>query len=169
MSQRRYHVAQANIALMRAPLEDPIMESFRSQLDRINAIADQSPGFVWRLQTHGGNATAIRAYEDERLLFNMSVWETVEALHAYVYRSNHAGPLRARRNWFATLEGPILVLWWIASGHVPSVVEGKARLELLKVRGPSQEAFTFRDPFPPPGGRPVKLPEVDAELCDLAT
>ena len=84
---RRFHLAQANVANMRAPLEDPIMEGFRSQLDRINALADASPGFVWRLQTDSGNATDIRAFENELILFNMSVWESIEALHAYVYRS----------------------------------------------------------------------------------
>jgi Domain of unknown function (DUF3291) len=93
MTHSRFHLAQANVATMRAALEDPIMEGFRSQLERINALADASPGFVWRLKTDAGNATDIRAYDDERILFNMSVWESIEALHAYVYRSDHAGPL----------------------------------------------------------------------------
>ena len=155
MKPNRFHLAQANIARMRAPLDSPIMEGFRSQLDRINAIADSSPGFVWRLQTDEGNATAIRAYEDDRILFNMSVWESLEALRDYVYRSDHAGPLRSRREWFEPLDGPILVLWWI--------------LAILKSHGPTANAFTFRAAFPPPGGRLLAPPNIDAEFCDWTT
>ena len=162
---RRFHLARANVANMRAPLEDPIMEGFRSQLDRINALADASPGFVWRLQTDSGNATDIRAYENELILFNMSVWESIEALHAYVYRSEHAGPLRARRQWFVPTAGPTVVLWWIAAGHLPTVEEAKERLALLKARGPGPEAFTFRSAHPPPGEPTIKLPDVDRALC----
>jgi hypothetical protein len=162
---RRFHLAQANVANMRAPLEDPIMEGFRSQLDRINALADASPGFVWRLQTDSGNATDIRAFENELILFNMSVWESIEALHAYVYRSEHAGPLRARRQWFVPTAGPTVVLWWIPAGHLPTVEEAKERLALLQARGPGPEAFTFRSAHPPPGEPTIKLPDVDRALC----
>ena len=169
MALARYHLAQANVARMTAPLDDRVMDGFRSQLDRINAIADRSPGFVWRLQTDEGNATAIRAYEDPLILFNMSVWESLDTLHQYVYRSAHAGPLRDRRQWFEPQEGPILVLWWITAGHVPTVDEAQARFEMLKSRGPTHDAFTFRHPFPPPGRQTVRLPEVDAELCGWAT
>jgi hypothetical protein len=165
---RRFHLAQANIATMRAPLEDPTMEGFRSQLDRINALADASPGFVWRLQTDAGNATGIRAYEDELILFNMSVWDSIEALHAYVYRSAHAGPLRARRQWFVPTAGPTGVLWWIPAGHVPTVEEAKERFAWLQARGPSPEAFTFRSAYAPPGELPTKLPEVNRVLCAAA-
>jgi len=169
MKPNRFHLAQANIARMRAPLDSPIMEGFRSQLDRINAIADSSPGFVWRLQTGEGNATAIRAYEDDRILFNMSVWESLEALRDYVYRSDHAGPLRSRREWFEPLDGPILVLWWIPADHIPSIEEAKARLAILKSHGPTANAFTFRAAFPPPGGRLLAPPNIDAEFCDWTT
>jgi hypothetical protein len=168
MNADRFHLAQANVARMRAPLEDPVMEGFRSQLDRINAVADRSPGFVWRLQTPEGNATAIRAYDDERILFNMSVWDSLEALHHYVYRSDHVGPLRNRREWFEPMAGPILVLWWIRAGHIPTIDEAKERLRILRERGPSQDAFTFRQPFAPPGERRTRFPEVDAEFCESA-
>ena len=93
----RFHLAQVNIGRLRAPLDDPIMEGFRSQLDPINALADRSPGFVWRLQTEEGNATAIRPYEDERMAINMSVWESFDALQQFVYRTAHVGPLRDRK------------------------------------------------------------------------
>jgi hypothetical protein len=167
-TSRRFQLAQANVATMRAALEDPVMEGFRSQLDRINALADASPGFVWRLQTDAGNATGIRAYEDERILFNMSVWESIEALHTYVYRSDHAGPLRSRREWFVPTQGPTVVLWWVPAGHVPTIEEAKERFALLQARGPGREAFTFRAPYPPPGEPAVKLPDVDRALCASA-
>jgi hypothetical protein len=165
MTLSRFHLAQANVATMRAALEDPIMEGFRSQLDRINALADASPGFVWRLKTDAGNATDIRAYEDERVLFNMSVWESIEALHAYVYRSDHAGPLRERRQWFVPTAGPTIVLWWMPAGHLPTVEEAKQRFARLQSQGPSPEAFTFRTAYPPPGAPTIKLPDVDCALC----
>lgn len=165
MNAPRFHLAQANVARMRAPLESDRMEGFRSQLERINALADRSAGFVWRLQSEAGDATAIRAWDDPLLLFNMSVWESLESLHAYVYNSDHVGPLRGRRAWFEPMTQSSLVLWWIPAGHVPSVADGRERLELLRERGPSAAAFTFRQPFPAPGAEPSRPPEVDAEFC----
>jgi hypothetical protein len=96
----------------------------------------------------------------------MSMWESLEALHAYVYRSAHVGPLRERRQWFEPMEGPVLVLWWIEAGHVPTVLEAKQRLAVLAANGPTPEAFTFRQPFPPPGGDALAPPEIEAEFCD---
>ena len=165
----RLHLAQANIGRIRAPLEDPIMEGFRSQLDPINALADRSPGFVWRLQTEDGNAMAIRPYADERMAINMSVWESLDALQQLVYRTAHVGPLRDRKQWFEPIEGPILVLWWIPAGHVPTVAEALDRLEHLKQHGPSADAFTFRAPFACPDGRPGDVAGLDAEFCDWAS
>lgn len=165
LSAKEHHLAQFNIARMRAPIEDPVMEGFRSQLEPVNALADRSEGFVWRLQTDGGDATAIHAYTDPLVLVNMSVWESLEALHAFVYRSHHLGPLRDRRQWFEPASGPVLVLWWIPRGHIPTVEEAMERLEHLRVHGPSERAFTFRAPFPAPGELGVNPPEVDAEFC----
>jgi hypothetical protein len=161
----RWQIAQANVARMRAPLQDARMAGFRSQLPRINALADASPGFVWRLQTDSGDATAVRAFDDPLILFNMSVWESLEDLHRYVYASDHVRPLRARRSWFEPFAGPSLVLWWISAGHVPGVDEALAKLARLRERGPSAEAFTFRAPFPAPGAPASRPPEVDAEFC----
>lgn len=160
-----HYLAQFNVARMRAPIEDAVMEGFRSQLDRINALADGSPGFVWRLQTDGGDATSIRAYADPLVIVNMSVWESLEALHQYVYRGAHVGPLRDRRQWFEPATGPVLVLWWIPRGHIPSVDEAMDKLEHLRAHGPTRDAFTFRDPFAPPGEASVRAPEVDQEFC----
>ena len=162
----RFHLAQLNIGRLRAPIDDPIMEGFRSQLDPVNALADRSPGFVWRLQTEDGNATAIRPFEDERMAINMSVWESFEALQQFVYRSAHVAPLRKRKEWFEPIEDPILVLWWVPAGRVPTVAEALERLRQLKERGPSPDAFTFRTPFPSPDGNSVV--GLDAEFCEWA-
>jgi hypothetical protein len=161
----RYHLAQANVARARAPIDDPIMDGFRNQLARINALADASPGFIWRLQTEAGDATAIRVFDDPTIIFNMSVWTSVEALHAYTYQSDHVAVLRARRQWFEPYVGPMLVLWWIPEGHIPTVAEAKLKLEILGANGPTPDAFTFRRVFPPPDGGLVEPPEVDAEFC----
>ena len=149
----RFHLAQMNIGRFRAPLDDPIMEGFQAQLDPINALADQSPGFVWRLQTEDGNATAIRPYDgDDLMAINMSVWESLESLQRFVYKSSHVEALRDRRQWFEQIEGPILVLWWIPVGHIPTVAEARERLQYLKEHGPTAHAFTFRTPFPASDG-----------------
>ena len=126
------------------------MEGFRSQLDAINALADRTPGFVWRLQTDEGNATSIRPYADDRMAINMSVWEAMDALQGYVYQSAHVGPLRDRKKWFEPIEGPILALWWIPAGTIPTIADAVERLQVLKERGPSRDAFTFKAPFPAP-------------------
>lgn len=165
----RFHLAQVNIGRVRAPLEDPLMEGFRSQLDVVNALADRTPGFVWRLQTEEGNAMAIRPYEDERMAINLSVWESLEALQQFVYRGAHVGPLRDRKQWFEPIDGPILALWWVPAGHIPTVEEAIDRLRILKERGPSAESFTFRKPFPAPDAQVPELRGLDAALCEWAT
>ena len=141
----RFHLAQASIGRIRAPLEDPIMEGFRTQLDPINALAD------------------------ERMAINMSVWESLDALQQFVYRTAHVGPLRDRKQWFEPIEGPILVLWWIPAGHVPTVAEAQERLGHLKEHGPTAHAFTFRTPFPSPDGQSGAVAGLDAEFCDWAS
>lgn len=153
----RHHLAQANIGRIVAPLDDPRMKGFVDQLDYINAVADRSDGFVWRLQTEEGDATAIRAFDDDRILFNMSVWQSIEALHEYTYRSDHRGPLRDRRQWFERFGRPHLALWWIPAGHIPTVEEAKDRLDLLYERGPSPVAFTFQRLYSPTG-QPLSRP-----------
>jgi hypothetical protein len=166
----RFHLAQANIGRIRAPLDHPIMEGFRTQLDPINALADRTPGFVWRLQTEDGNAMAIRpSAVDDLMAINMSVWESLEALQQFVYKSAHVGPLRDRKQWFQPMDGPILVMWWIPVGHIPTVAEALERLEHLKQHGPSQHAFTFRAPFPSPAGEGGEGEGLDAEFCEWAT
>ena len=145
----KMHLAQVNIGRMNGPLESPTMAGFVERLDEINALADRSAGFVWRLQDNAGNATAIRAYEDDRIVFDLSVWESVEALKAYAYHSKHVELLRDRNLWFEKFEGAFLALWWVRAGHRPSVDEAKQRLAHLEAKGPTVFAFTFWDFFPP--------------------
>lgn len=143
-----FYLAQINIALMKAPLHDPIMAEFAVALNEVNAIADQSPGFVWRLQTASGNATDIRAYPDPRMLVNVSVWQSVEELRVYVYKSLHGEFFVRRRQWFEKYQGEHFAMWWIPAGHLPTVEEGKAKLEYLTLHGDSPAAFTFAQPYP---------------------
>ncbi len=145
-----YELAQLNIGLIRGPIDGAVMADFVASLDRINALAERTPGFVWRLQTEEGNATAIRPYEDEKIAVNMSVWRDVESLNKYVYSSEHVQIMRRRREWFEKMDLAFLVLWWVPRGHRPSVEEAKAKLEILRTKGPTAEAFTFRQAFPPP-------------------
>jgi hypothetical protein len=145
-----YQLAQVNIGRVLYPPEDARMAGFMGRLDDLNKLADESPGFVWRLQTESGNATALHPYADERLLMNMSVWETFDDLRQYVYRSAHAPLLGQRKQWFEPLTTPIMALWWVPAGHRPSMEEAKARLEDLTAQGPTPAAFTFKQPFPPP-------------------
>ena len=146
----RYHIAQVNIGRVKAPVDHPSMAGFTSRLDELNAIADRSPGFVWRLQTSAGNATYFRPYpEDDSILMNMSVWETIEDLRNYVYRTVHAELLKHRHEWFDKFAGMYMALWWVPAGHRPGVDEARKRLEHLEKHGPTQFAFTFKTTFPP--------------------
>ena len=144
-----HHLAQLNVASMRAPLESPVMADFVANLDRVNALADRSPGFVWRLQTEQGDATAVRHFGDD-VLVNLSVWASVEALREFVYQSAHVDIMRRRNEWFTRMSDAYLVLWWIEAGHVPSLPEAAERLERLRQQGPGADAFSFKRIFPPP-------------------
>ncbi|HWD46539.1 MAG TPA: DUF3291 domain-containing protein [Actinomycetota bacterium] len=145
-----HHLAQVNIATLRHPLDGPELAGFVAQLEPINALADAAPGFVWRLQTEDGDATAIRPFDDERIMVNLSVWSSLEALRSFVYASRHLGVMRHRRAWFTRMADPYLALWWVPAGTIPTVAEAKRRLQLLARSGPTPAAFTFRDPFPEP-------------------
>ncbi len=134
---------------MVAPLESPAMAGFVARLAEINALADRSPGFVWRLQTDDGDATCIRPYDDDRILVNFSVWETVDQLKDYVYHSAHRDVMRNRREWFEKFDGMYLALWWVEAGRIPEIEEAKRRLEYLQNHGESAFAFTFRKIFEP--------------------
>ena len=145
-----YQLAQLNIARLVAPIDSPVLADFVANLDRIDALADRSLGFVWRFQTKDGDASAIRHFGED-MLVNMSVWENVEALNCYVYESAHIEIMRRRKEWFELMDEVYLVLWWVPERHRPSLPEAEAKLGLLRENGPSPEAFTFAKPFQAPG------------------
>lgn len=145
-----YCIAQINIARMLAPLTDPIMAEFVAHLPPINALADVSPGFVWRLQSESGDATSIKIYDDDMIIVNLTVWESVDALRGYVYKSAHHGVLHNRERWFEKFDGPYYALWWVPVGQYPSTEEGKERLDHLRNHGDTAYAFSFKHLFPKP-------------------
>ena len=151
MSKLKYHISQANIALGRALLNDPIMQDFVNQLEYINSVADKSQGFIWRLQTEDGDATSAEVLDNPLIIFNMSVWESIENLYDYVYHSDHLSPLKSRKEWFEKMNRPHSVLWWIPAGSIPDIADGEHRLNLIHDKGPSPEAFTFTQLFDPQG------------------
>ena len=160
VSTSDWHVAQVNIAVPRSPLDAPELEDFVAMLAPINALADGSSGFVWRLQGETGDATGIRAFGDDRILVNLSVWETIEALGVFVFASQHNEALHRRREWFERMAEPHLAMWWIPAGTTPTVEEAERRLATVRERGPSPDAFTLREPFPAPGSN-LPVPSQD--------
>ena len=149
---RRHHIAQLNVGRAVAPLDSATMAEFMALLDPINAIADRSPGFVWRLEDdEGTGATGVKVSEDEQFIVNMSVWESIEALWEFVYDGDHVGVMRRRREWFERHVRPFQVLWWVPAGHIPAPHEAMERLALLESRGPTPDAFTFKKRFGPAG------------------
>jgi hypothetical protein len=145
-----WQLAQLNVARMRGAADSEVMASFMAQLAEVNAVADAAPGFVWRLQSAEGDATSIHAFDDDRILVNMSVWESLQALRDYAYAGRHLDVLRNRREWFEGYGGPYVVLWWVPAGHTPTVEEAKQRLALLEEQGPTAEAFSFQQSFEAP-------------------
>jgi hypothetical protein len=148
-----YQLAQANVAYALAPADDPRLADYIARLDEINELAERSPGFVWRYVTDSRDP-AQREFDDPLVLFNMSVWDSIEALHAYTYRTAHAEVYAARRRWFADAKavvgGHALAMWWIPRGELPTVAEAKERLATIEAHGPTERAFTFKQRFPSP-------------------
>lgn len=144
-----YHLLQLNIAKMKYPIESTEMADFVAKLEDINALAEDSPGFVWRLQTDDGDATSIDFFGSD-VLVNMSIWNDVESLYNYVYKSAHARIMSRRKEWFQQVKQAYTVLWWVPEGEIPSLDEAKSKLELLKPRGPTAQAFSIKQAFPPP-------------------
>jgi hypothetical protein len=161
-----YVLAQVNIARLRAPLDSPELTDFVQALDPVNATADAAPGFIWRLQDEGGDATAIRAFEWDTagsagVIVNMSVWESVEALANYAYSDIHRAVLRRRREWFEQMAESHLALWWIQRGTVPTTADAEDRVRQLREHGPTALAFTLRRPFPAPDSAVEVQPSED--------
>ncbi|MFJ9181204.1 DUF3291 domain-containing protein [Streptomyces sp. NPDC102360] len=147
-----FHLAQVNIGRLVAPLTGPELADFVAQLPEINALADGSPGFVWRMVDDAGeDATDLRPDgADDMILINCSVWESVEALRAFTYHSDHLRVLSRRREWFQRMAEAHQALWWVPAGHRPSIAEAMERVALVREQGPGPQAFTFRTPHPAP-------------------
>lgn len=145
-----FQLAQVNVAKLRAPIDSPQIGEFVANLGSINALADASPGFVWRLQADAGDATSIRVFEDEMIIVNLSVWESLETLRAFVYATAHKAFLGRRPEWFEPASEAHLAAWWIPAGTIPTVQEAVDRLTILRADGPSESAFTLKTPFPEP-------------------
>ena len=148
---RRHHLAQYNLARLLAPLDDPQIAGFVADLHHINELGDRSPGFVWRLQAEDGTSTSVRVRDDELVIVNFTVWESVEALFEFTYHSDHVEMYRRRREWFEAPTETYIVLWWVPAGHIPTLEEADERLDYLRANGSTQYAFTFKQRFPPPG------------------
>ena len=144
-----YHLAQVNIGRFIAPADDPVLVKFFEYLAPINVMADAAPGFVWRFQTTDGNATSLRVYDDDRIIVNFSVWESLDALKNFVYKSEHREVMRKRKEWFVRMKEQYLALWWIPAGHIPVWSEAQERLDSLRQHGETPFAFSFRKVFAP--------------------
>ena len=153
-SDAAYELAQVNIGRLKAPLDSAQLKPFADGLAPVNAVADASDGFVWRLQDDTGDATDFRVF-DEWTLVNMSVWRDTNALTAFMYQGQHRELLARRREFFERLEEAVTTLWWVPAGHRPTVEEAETRLLHLRAHGPTEYAFTLRTSFPPGPATPV--------------
>ena len=144
------HLADFNIARLRAPIDDPMIDDFRNNLEPVNRLAEETPGFIWRLQDDSGDATHFDPYGDGLTIVNLAVWESVQALYNFTYRApQHLGFLRRRREFFEAADEPILALWWIEEGTLPTIEDGVERLAHLREHGPTPHAFDFRNRYEP--------------------
>jgi hypothetical protein len=148
--QGGWHIAQINVASFRVARRHPVNAEFEAALDQVNALAERAPGFVWRMAGEGENADG-SLFADPHITINMTVWETIDHLAAFAYRNvTHRGMLRRRKDWFVEMPA-YLALWWVRAGRMPSLREGKEKLELIARLGPTAEAFDFRTVFEKPG------------------
>lgn len=145
-----WEIAQLNVGRTVARLDDPRLAGFVDRLDEINALAERSPGFAWRLQSDSGNATDIKVSDDPLFIVNLTVWSSVEALFDFAYRSDHRSVFAQRFEWFERWPGPNVVLWWQPTGTIPEIQDALRRLRLLTEAGPTPDAFTFKRRFGPP-------------------
>jgi hypothetical protein len=159
-----FHLAQLNVAALKAPIDSPELKDFVDNLDRVNAFAEAAPGFVWRLKGDGNDATSLRPLGDN-VLVNMSVWQDVKALRDFVYQSAHSEIMRRRREWFTRMGKAYLALWWVPAGHEPTVAEAVARLEHLRQHGATAEAFTFGEAFSAPDAHQAGAPFSFKDSC----
>lgn len=160
-----HQLAQLNVASLVAPIDSPELADFVAKLDEVNALAERSPGFVWRFQTGEGNATSAEHPFGDDVIPNMSVWTSIEALHGYVYRSAHTFVMARRSEWFHRMRESHSVLWWVPAGHRPTLDEAHGRLERLRAEGPGARAFTFKRSWPAPDAGAGAAPDPLDDLC----
>jgi len=142
-----FQIAQVNIGRMLAPIDSPVMAEFVANLDRINALAESSEGFVWRLKDDHNNATSIKIYDDDFIIVNMSVWRTIDSLFNFAYKSHHVEIFKKRSSWFEKMPEMHMALWYVPAGHEPTVAEAEGRLNYIRANGETPRAFTFRKRF----------------------
>jgi hypothetical protein len=142
-----YNLAQINIGKIRAAMDSPVMYEFAANLDRINALAESSHGFVWRLKDDSNNASSIKIFDDEFVIINMSVWKNQESLYGYVYKSLHTEFLKKRKEWFEKMEAMHMAQWWVPAGHWPGTAEAVDRLNYIRIHGETPYAFNFKNLF----------------------
>jgi len=141
------YLAQVNIAKMIAPIDSPVMAAFVANLDKINAVAENSEGFIWRLKDDSNNATAIKIFDDDFLIVNMSVWENPQSLFQFVYQSSHMEVFKRRKEWFERMPEMHMAQWYIPGGHLPAIAEAIERLLHLRTHGETPFAFSFKKRF----------------------
>ncbi|OZG71595.1 hypothetical protein BTA51_20160 [Hahella sp. CCB-MM4] len=153
-----YYLAQINVGQLLAPQDDPRLVEFIDNLDRINSLAEQSPGFIWRLKDDSGNAMSFQVFDNPQVISNISVWKDIESLRTFVYDTQHLEFVKRRKEWFELMKRPQVALWWVPANHRPTLKEGAHKLEILETRGPSPEAFTFAQNYPIPEESPMCYP-----------
>lgn len=141
-------LAQLNIAQAKYDLEAPEIKDFVDNIDQVNALAESSDGFIWRLKDESGDATQIQAFSDPRTIVNMSVWRSVEALKDFMFKTHHRDFMRRKQEWFEQMPTASYVLWWIPEGTIPTIEEAKAKLALLREQGENAAAFSLKKHFP---------------------
>ena len=141
------YIAQVNIAKMLAPMDSPVMADFVANLDRINALAEASDGFIWRLKDEGNNATSIKIFDNDFLIVNMSMWIDVDSLFKFAYHSNHVEIFKRRKEWFSKMPEMHMALWYVPVNSMPTVKDAEERLTHIRANGPTEFAFTFQKRF----------------------
>ncbi len=168
---RTWHLAQINVGRARGAMDSPVMAGFAAQLETINRLAESTPGFVWRLKDEAGDATSLRIFEDPTMMVNASVWESIEALRDFVYRTSHSQVMRGRAEWFEKPAQAYMALWWVPAGHIPMLEELRERLAHRRAHGDTPFAFSFARPFPAPGAEaegPARFPASGTEAAGAA-
>ncbi|WP_264566405.1 DUF3291 domain-containing protein [Flavobacterium sp. N3904] len=146
-----YQLAEINIARMKGVnIHDPIMKEFVDNLDKVNEIAEKSDGFVWRLKDEENNATNLNPYNDEQIIVNYSIWESIETLEHYMYKTFHSEFLKRRKEWFQTFGQVSTAMWWIKKREIPDLAEAMEKLDYLQKNGASEIVFNFKQKYPKP-------------------